>query len=330
MIARFNLPHLTIPTIAARSRLPILCVVMTGMLGLVACHDRSPPTPSTQTAEHFAYAAIARGKVDVDGGVVALAFPESGVVQAVHVNIGDQVQRGQVLAELNPAAASLAVDAAAAELTQSKAQAEAQSTRLPTALRTAERWQKAAKLGAAQQQQADDAALAVAQLQADQAVAQSAIQISVQKLATARYNRDRQILRAPQDGEIIQRDVQVGSLQSPEHAILTLLPRQPLIVRAEVNESFVPKLRLGMKADLTSDSNSTGSQSLSTAHVIRIGKVFEDARLGSDTQQNNRVVQCVLALDTPSAGKTTTASSPAATATPVLLIGQNVLVKFYD
>ena len=47
-----------------------------------------PPSP---------YATIAAGKVDVDGGVVEVAARRGGVVDAVFVQEGDIVKKGQIV-----------------------------------------------------------------------------------------------------------------------------------------------------------------------------------------------------------------------------------------
>jgi hypothetical protein len=83
-----------------------------------------------------------------------------------------------------------------------------------------------------------------------------------------------------------------------------------------------------MKASLTLED--TSSDTRLTAHVIQISKIYETASLGNDpTLQNSRVVSCILALDTSPTSQQDKQNQQQNT-NPPLLIGQNLLVKFYD
>ncbi len=58
----------------------------------------------------------ARGKVVVQGRVQVVQSPDGGVLSALHVQEGDFVRAGQLLAEMNPEAARAAVDEITAEI----------------------------------------------------------------------------------------------------------------------------------------------------------------------------------------------------------------------
>ncbi len=297
-------------------------------ISLSAC-DNSHNSTQKNTAPKAEYAAIARGKVEIEGGLLEISAPENGIFSQINVKLGDQIQQGQILAQLDPRSAELDVAEAKAALAQAKAQLNMQTIRLPAAERLASRWQKAAALGAAQQQQADDATQAVAQIQAENAVAAAQVQVEQQKVAAAEYTLEKRTIRAPQAGEIVKVWVQQGSTATADqHIAFTVLPPRPLVVRAEVNESFISHIKMGMKASLSAEGSA--SQLPIVAHVIQINKVYETASLGNDpTLQNGRVVACMLALDTPSKSSST-AQKQQQTETPPLLVGQNLLVKFYD
>jgi multidrug resistance efflux pump len=99
--------------------------------------------------------------------------------------------------------------------------------------------------------------------------------------------------------------------------VAVLLPKRPLIVRAEVNESFVTAIREGMKAQVTVDADgSAARQEFPAATVLRISPVYGTARLQDDAQRGPvRVVECVLAFDQPPAN---------------VKVGQNVRVSFHE
>ncbi len=299
-----------------------ILLVFASTFTLIACHDQDNTIAAAAPVTD--YVAMARGKVDVEGGLLDIIAPENAIFNQVNVHVGDVIKHGQVLAQLDNQADLLAVSQAQASLEQAKAQQAVQAIRLPATALSAKRLQKAAALGIAQQQQADDAIQAAQQAQAENSIALAAIHIAEQKVAEAEYALQKRTLRAPQDAEVIKVFVQPGSILTSEQRVaFTLLPKHPIIIRAEVNESFIPKIKIGMKAGLLPDSASTTSKITPiAAHVTQIGKVYEPAHLSSDAiQQNNRVIVCVLTLDS---------SAEQQLQSQHLLIGQNVLVKFYD
>jgi HlyD family secretion protein len=68
------------------------------------------------------YAAIANGKADVEGGVIAVAARRGGVVRDVYVNEGDRVVAGQILARQEDDELRLAVQSAQATVAETRAQ----------------------------------------------------------------------------------------------------------------------------------------------------------------------------------------------------------------
>lgn len=290
-----------------------LLLAMLAAASVAACsHDNAPATNNATTP---AYQAVARGRIDIEGGLLKLTMPAEGIVQSVNVHEGEHVQKGQLLAQLDPEPAKLALDSALAEQQQATAQASSLEERLKAANLRASRLQQAAKAGAGDTQSADDAREAAQQVQAELDNAHANASLAAQKVAGARYQLGLRSLHAPVDGQVVQRMVQPGASVSPAAGpIFVILPDAPRIVRTELNESFVGVVHDGMDAEIDDDSGS-GMAPLK-AHVLRIGNVFGASTLEDDPQvrANTRSVECVLSFD----------QQPA---TP-LRIGQRVLVKF--
>jgi len=281
---------------------------------LAACSHDDASKNGTSTAAPT-YAAVARGRIDIEGGLLKLSMPRDGVVAQIDVREGDHVHKGQLLAKLDTKPAELTVSAADAELKQANAQGKVLETRLKAAEQRATRLTAAAAAGAGDGQSADDARDAVQQLQGELDSSHAASAMAQQKLDAARYELAQRSLVAPVDGQIIERQIQPGAAVSPQGSpAFVLLPEQPRLVRAELNESFVGAVHEGMHAQIVDDSGS-GAPLLS-AHVQRIGTVFGPSALEEDPliRANTRTVQCVLAFDQP---------PPAS-----LRIGQRVIVQF--
>ena len=288
-------------------RLIIVALVMTPLAG---CLSSSAHTIAPQSSP---YAAVARGQVDVPGGLLDLLPMTEGEVQSVMVAPQQTVKQGQVLARLNESQADTNVDVAKARWHQAQAQLAALRLQQPGARETARRWASAAKAGAAEAQHADRARERLLQLQGKIQVARMQIQLAHQQLLQAQTALKAYVLRAPIAGRVVSVNIQVGSQVSPQmtRPAFVLLPKRALIVRAEVNESFVHNLRLGMKATLTLDAQPDAPPI--PARLKRIGDVLHRARLDVDPDsQQRRVVECILSFKP----------------TQPLLIGQHVMVKF--
>lgn len=278
----------------------------------------SSPAHTESTAARLPYAAIARGKIDVEGGLLAVTAMRDGSFSQVSVHAGDHVRRGDVLARLDSRNAQINVGLAEAELQHAQAELDMLAARLPAQRQTAGRWQTAASAGAAEQQQADDARQSLQQLEASITVATASREMARQKVLQARYELGMQTITAAQDAEVVKVLVHAGSTSNlQEHApAFILLPDTPLLVRAEVNESFIARLQAGMAADITLEAE-PGRAAL-PAHVTHISPVLETGHLGDEAPMN-RVVECLLQFD----------RRPDKNQAP-LHIGQNVLVKFHE
>ncbi|MFA6231331.1 MAG: biotin/lipoyl-binding protein [Rhodanobacter sp.] len=299
------------PRIHRTGRLPLACLALSLSAMLGACSK--PADPATGATAPPAYAAVARGRIDIQGGLLTLSMPREGTLTRVAVHEGDLVKQGQLLAQLDTRPATLAVEAAQAQLEQAQAQMKLLGIRLAAAKQRAQRLGAAVAAGAGDGQSADDAREAAAQLDAEQLGARASLEMASQKLDEARYELSQRSLLAPFDADVVQVTAQSGANVSPgSGALFTLLPQKPRIVRAELNESFVGAVQPGMHADVVPDNS--GSDVHWSAHVLRIGQVYGPSTLENDPQvrANARTVECVLGFDQPQD----------------LRIGQRVIVRF--
>lgn len=300
-------------------RPPALWLIRLGCLAaampclLTACSKPDDAPTSTTAKPAAAYAAVARGRIDIEGGLLNLSMPRDGTLVTVAVHEGDHVKQGQLLAALDIQPAKLAVDAAQAQLEQAQAQLKLLAIKQAAAVQRAKRLAAAVAAGAGDGQSADDAHEAAAQLDAEQQADRAAQDMASQKLDEAHYELKQRSLLAPFDAEVVRVLAQPGASVSPSSGpLFTLLPQKPRIVRAELNESFVGVIQPGMHAEIIADSGRDNARW--SAHVLRIGNVYGPATLENDPQirANARTVECVLAFDQPQD----------------LRIGQRVIVRF--
>ena len=284
------------------------CVVAIAALG--GCSrgrgDATPPAPASR------YAALARGVVEVEGGLLTLYAPRDGRITALPAAEGDAVRAGDLLAQLDAAGADLAVAAARAEVDQAQAQVAAQEARLAPAVRRAGRLDSARSEGLATVQSADDAAAQLEALRAERGVARATLALAQQHLASAQWEREQRSVRAPVDATVARRLVGVGSAVAtqPPSELFVLVPRQPLVVRAELEQDFVDRVHAGMAAEVVDE---VAPDKVYAARVQRLGEVFGRRVEGEapNQRQDVRVLDCVLVLKEGQ-----------------LRVGQRVLVRF--
>lgn len=293
----------------------VACIAF-ALLALDACTPRHAASQSGAPSDAIASSPafiVARGRIDVEGGPLALGLSVDGVVDHVIVAEGAQVRRGQLLISTDPTPAHLDETLAQAHLSQARAQVTLLQSRLSAARLHATRLAAAAKQDAGDGQSADDAREASTEAAAELDNAHGAMQVAQADLERAEYQARQHELRAPVDGDVLRLTAWPGMRVSAQAGTLvTLLPAGARIVRAEVAQEFIDKIQPGQQARITSDD---GRQvAFGAAHVLRVGRVFGQSTLQDDPMQriNERSVECVLAFDGAS----------------TLRIGQRVLVRF--
>jgi HlyD family secretion protein len=290
-------------------------LALVGVFILSACnsketaeaHDKSPSAPASP------FAAIANGKVDVEGGLIEIDARRFGMVRDVLVQEGAIVKKGQVLARQDDQDSLLAVDNAKANLVQAQSQIALIEVNLRTAQREYNRLKQLAGFNAIALQQLDQASDSIATAEAQMKLQQAAIQTARTQLAQAAYNEELTIIRAPMDGKIVRRYANPGSGASTLNIspMFDLEPEVPHIIRAEIIESAIPEVHVGQEAEISSESD--GSK-IFAGKVIRIAATFGTRKNKSEAATeatDERVVEVVVsANETP------------------YLIGQRVMVKF--
>lgn len=280
---------------------------------LAACSSAGDHAAATATTP---WLAVARGQVDVEGGMVLVAARTDGVVEAVAAKQGDHVEKGQPLATLDPRAARIAVAAAKADVAAAQAQRDELDVARKQAAQQAPRIEAAAKAGAATGAAADAARMAVATLDAKLAAAAAALDAARQKLAAAQLDLDATTLRAPLAGTVVTRRIAIGqAVSAASGPLFELLPERPRIVRAQLDADNAGAIHAGMRAEVVRDS---GDGPAYAAKVLWVGQVLQPASLTHDPLEHALAndVDCTLELIAPANG-----GAP-------LRIGQRVLVRF--
>lgn len=292
-------------------RLSLALALALAAAGMSGCNSGQAEPPKGHVTPQVV--AVARGSIDVEGGLLQLSAAVPGILDQVDAHVGDHVHKGQKLASLASDNARAAVTVARGQLAQARAQAQLIARQLKAARDNAHTLAEAADAGADARQNATDAANHAAELADREASATAAVTVARGQLAQASHALDMHIVRAPLDALVNQVLVQPGeSVSAQSGPLFTLLPDAPRIVNAEINSDYVTRIHPGMRAEVVLDNDS--EQVVGTAHVTVVGQVFGPSTLEADpsVRANTRTVKCQLRFDQPHA----------------LRIGQRVLVRF--
>jgi RND family efflux transporter MFP subunit len=189
---------------------------------------------------------------------------DAGRIAAIYVEAGDHVKRGQVLARLNVSVLEPQVANLEAALEQARAEAE---------LADAE-YRRAQAVGAS-------GALSAEETQRRKSAAVSAAakaKVAAAQLAEAQARLARAAVRAPADGIILTRNVEVGQTATPGgEALFRLSEGGEVELRGQVAEQDLPLLKVGQLVNVRLTGTTHGYE----GHVRLLGAVIDpQTRLG--------------------------------------------------
>jgi HlyD family secretion protein len=271
-------------------------LLLIGAIGFLSvCSETAQAAPPSEKTSRLAYA---RGRVDIEGGLIRLASSNDGLIRSVHVEEGDRVRAGQVLAVIDDRQARLALAVSTGSLAEARAAVQTLQVRLAAAAREADRVRPLAAAEATPRREADQAADLVAQLQAELNAAQAAVVTAEARVKADEYQVDQRSIRAPLDGRIVRRTARPGDGVSTLNVtpLFVFAPDTPRIVRADLDERFVDQVKVGQAAEVVIEND--GARTL-PARVLRIGEVFGiKTPTGEPGERVDlRVVECVLSIE---------------------------------
>jgi RND family efflux transporter MFP subunit len=200
-------------------------------------------------------AAEAAAVLDASGYVVArrqatVSAKITGKVAAVSIEEGQYVERDAIIARLDDANARAALDQAAAQREQARANLMAARVALENATPIFSRNEQQFQRAVISAQSFDTAKASYDAAGASVAVAASALEVTEATLALAQRNVDDTIVRAPFAGVVTVKAAQEGEMVSPISAgggftrtgIGTIVDMDSLEVEVDVSENFINRV----------------------------------------------------------------------------------------
>jgi len=275
-------------SLVRRLGLPLVLVALAG------CHREQPRITAP---EGPLYSAYAKGRVDVEGGLIRLASSRDGLIARVEVEEGEQVKKNTLLAVIDDREARLKLATAEAELGEIQAQVPALELRRQAAERDRARLSRLLKQDVAPQVQWEQADDLVKQLDAEKTVLEARIHLGEVHRDSALSEVEQHEIRAPRDGRIVRTFAHAGEGVSAQAATPLFLfePSLPHIVRAELDERFVEGIHTGDDAEILLEEDESKAWK---GKVLRIGQVFGAQQLSGDPNEraDQRMVECLVSL----------------------------------
>jgi HlyD family secretion protein len=190
---------------------------------------------------------------------------DAGRVSGIYVEAGDHVKKGQVLARLNVTVLTPQVTNLEAALEQARAEAE---------LADAE-YHRAMAVGASGALSAEE----TQRRKSTSVTAAAKVKVAAAMLAEGQAKLARAEVRAPADGIILTRNVEVGQTATPGgDALFRLSENGEVELRGQVSEQDLPLLKLGQEVSV----KLTGTSQVYPGQVRLLGAVIDpQTRLGT-------------------------------------------------
>ncbi len=247
--------------------------------------------------------------MDVLGGVATLAGGEdAGKVERVAVAAGESVHRGQLLAALAAHEQVLEEALAHAQWEQAKAALAPLEAERNAARALAARLAPVVRQQAAPAEDLRRARAAENEYDARLGAAHAAVKTAFQRWRLARYQVRRRQIRAPADGRILRVLARPGA--EAGGPLFLFAPARPYIVRAELDERYIGRVKPGMAAVVSPEADESRHYGARVLQVADLIGPADDLPGVPARRTDDRIVVCTLELDSHA-----------------LLIGQRVLVR---
>ena len=243
--------------------------------------EDSAVRPITVTRANIEEVVTSQGKLEAKQ-YVDVGTQVSGQLKNIHVDIGDTVKKGQLLAEIDPRVYQAQVEAGEAHLNSLRAQLNQQKAAAVLAEQNLKRNQNLITANAVSQQalQETESQAAVARAQVESITAQ--MQETESNLKASRTNLGFTKIYAPMDGSVTTLPTKEGQTLNANQTTPTVMQVANLdimTVRAQVAEADVTRLKENMPAYFTTLGNSETRWSGKVRQVLPSPQIVNDVVL---------------------------------------------------
>jgi len=225
--------------------------------GIRTAFFSSPPPPQVITVEarraELEDTVLAAGTIEAEKDV-SVGAQVSGQIKRLHVQLGDQVRQGQLIAEIDSTTQTNTLRNAEAQVALLEAQRKAKEALLRQAEIVHARRKALFEADAAAKAELDEAEATLATTRAEVAVLQAQIRQATISMDTARVNLGYTRIAAPMDGVVTAVLVEEGRTVNAAQSAPTLIRLSKLdrvLVKAQISEADVVRVRPGLPVYFT-------------------------------------------------------------------------------
>jgi len=229
--------------------------------------------------------------------IVQLTTESAGVVKTIHVQVSQQVKKGELLFSLSDEVEAAQVNQAQSKLGTQQSIIESQQAtvgsldvQLQNARANFDRTQKLFAGQAATQQQLDDSRFAFENTTQQKLAATANLQQQIAKKAELQADvnyyqslLNRKHIRAAVDGTILSIDAKIGNYVNTATVLGEFAPEGGLVAITEIDELFADRLKVGQRATIRPQGDST---ILAHGDVFIISPYLKKKSLFSDNASN--------------------------------------------
>jgi len=246
---------------------------------------------------------LAQARIEPEGKIIKLASPVAGIVTRIIKKESDQVQDQEVLVELDHQIESVRLTQTKEKLATQQAKILADNFELnefQAKVRNKEkelnRLINLLKTGSETQQRIDDAETDLSVLTSSLKKAGATLEIAKAQLAEIRSEvelsqkqLDQRYLKAPMKGQLISMDAAEGAAINTQSPFAEFIPSGRIIARAEVDELFAYKIKVGQPVAIRLVGN---KEELTTGIIYYLAPTLKRKSLFSEKagdQEDRRV-----------------------------------------
>jgi len=229
--------------------------------------------------------------------IVQITTESAGVVETIHVQVSQQVKKDELLFTLSDDVEAAQVDQAQSKLRTQLSIIESQQATLRSlevqvqnASSNFNRTQKLFDGQAATQQQLDDSRFTLDNISQQKISAQANLQQQIAKQgelqADLKYYQSllkRKHIRAPRAGTVLSIEAKVGNYVNSATVLGDFAPEGGLVAITEIDELFADRIRIGQRATLRPQGDST---LLGNGEVYIVSPYLKKKSLFSDNASN--------------------------------------------
>lgn len=262
--------------------------------------DKEKDTSATAITTAPVTTIVGIGKVLPEDGIVMLSVTQPSKVVNLHKQLGDVVNKGDILFELEAAKEDIKVDqaiaaqnAAQADYKAAQQQVNIDKIKLESLRKVYETSRKLYALNAETREQLHQDSTAYQQQKAlvkEQELSLQAQQTALQQknleIKSAKVDVQDKYYRALQDGTLIRFDVTLGEILNANNTFGELAPNKPLVIEGELDEFYADKIKVGQQVQIAltgqSDIIATGTISYVGSSLQNKSIIYETVGEGQD------------------------------------------------